>query len=107
MKTTKEKRTRCLRVRLTPQEEQELHSRFQKRKIPGLVRALLLEREPPQNIKEKSAKADPIQTAYFLGQLESIARSVNGTAQLNAAEKTKILSILMGIIEEVETDRGH
>ena len=99
MKTT---RDRCLRVRVSAQEETTIYSRFPRRAVPSLVRGwLLLEGEAQPTLPSPPRNKDALMYGRVLVYLHAVARQIE-QADCSPMEVIKIQALLLGILSELE-----
>ncbi|MDD5260316.1 MAG: hypothetical protein PHD76_00555 [Methylacidiphilales bacterium] len=98
-----EKRNRWLRVRLNDAEEAAIFARYQRRKVPALVRALLLGTKQPEGMPNAPIDSTEILwKAQILSQLQSISRAVNEHPSISAIYCVKLQAALLAILNKLE-----
>ena len=108
MSPTETKRDRWLRVRLSASEEEAIDRLYQRRKVPALVRALLLgTQQPEMTIRPPEEKRDALTRAQILSQLQSISRRINQSESLSPSAALELQAALLSILHEMERDHGH
>jgi hypothetical protein len=108
MNPTENKRDRWLRVRLSASEEEAINRLYQRRKVPALVRALLLGAQRPEmTVRPPEEKSEALIRARILSQLQSISRLINRSESLSPAAAVQVQAALLSILREMERDHGH
>jgi hypothetical protein len=108
MNPTATKRNRWLRVRLSANEEEAINRLYQRRKVPALVRAMLLGTQRPEmTVRPPEAKTESLARARILNQLQGISRRLNQSESLSPSAAVGLQAALLGILQEMERTRGH